>query len=54
MACWVLVWWVGLRWCGHGFCGLQMGVAMGGSQVVWLWVLWVVDGCGRGFQVGLR
>ena len=48
------VWpWVGLKWCGYGFRGLQMGVAMG-----FRWVLgdvsWVADGCGHGSQVRLE
>ena len=53
MACWVLVWWVGLKWCGRGFRGLQMGVTMG-FRWVSREVSWVADGCGRGSQVRLE
>ena len=49
MVCWVLVWWVDLRWCDCGFRGLQMGVAWvsGGSQVRF-------HGLQMGVAVGLR
>ena len=33
-------------------CGLLGFGMVGGSQVVWLWVSWVADGCGRGWVLG--
>ena len=35
-------------------CGLLGFGMVGGSQVVWLGVSWVADGCGRGSQVRLE
>ena len=33
-------------------CGLLGFGMVGGSQVVWPWVLWVADGCGHGWVSG--